>query len=120
MQHKILVICQNPSLLPEIKSSLEQTACEIHSADSFHQAVSLISRFHYVMIIMDLDFSEASGVAVLRKLRQLHQTPILVLSGHATRAEEIESLREGADYYLPIEKPPDTERCLTYAMSGKR
>ena len=120
MRHKILVICKEPALLPELKGSLEQTACEIHSVSSYPQAVSLISRFHYVMVIMDLGFSEANGVDVLRKLRQLHQTPILVLSGHATRAEEIESLREGADYYLPIEKPLDTERCLTYAMAIMR
>lgn len=120
MRHKILVICKEPALLPELKGSLEQTACEIHSASSYPQAVSLISRFHYVMVIMDFDFSEINGIDVLRKLRQLHQTPILVLSGHATRSEEIQSLYEGADYYLPIEKPLDAERCLAYATAIMR
>lgn len=120
MQHKILVICKEPALLPELKGTLEQTACEIHSASSYSQAVSLISRFHYVMVIMDFDFSEINGIDVLRKLRQLHQTPILVLSGHATRSEEIQSLHEGADYYLPIEKPLDAERCLAYATAIMR
>ena len=120
MQYKLLVICKDPSLLPEIKSSLEQAVCEVHSASDYFQAIALISRFHYIMIIMDLDFSEENGIDVLRKLRQLHQNPILVLSGHATRSEELKSLREGADYYLPIEKPLDTERCLTYAMAVMR
>lgn len=68
MQHKILVICQDQQLLPEIKSSLEQTDCEIHCAVNYQQAVDRISRFHYIMVIMDLDFSEASGIEVLRRL----------------------------------------------------
>lgn len=120
MQHKLLVICQDQRLLPEIKSSLEQTDCEIHCAVNYQQAVDRISRFHYIMVIMDLDFSEASGIEVLRRLRQLHQMPILVLSGNATRSEEIKSLHEGADYYLPIEKPLDAERCLAYATAIMR
>ena len=120
MQRKILVICQGQRLLPEIKSSLEQTDCEIHYAVNYQQAVDRISRFHYIMVIIDLDFSEASGIEVLRRLRQLHQMPILVLSGNATRSEEIKLLHEGADYYLPIEKTLDAERCLAYASALMR
>ena len=120
MRHKILVICKEPALLPELKGSLEQTACEIHSASSYPQAVSLISRFHYVMVIMDFDFSEQDGVEVIRRLRQLGQMPILVLSAHATSCEEIQALNAGADHYLAIGKPLDTERCLANAMAIMR
>ena len=120
MQYKILVICQNFPLLEEIKSSLKQIACEIHNAISYPQVVNLISRFNYVFVIIDFDFLGMRGLVILRKLRQLYQTPVLVLSVHATREEEIESLRAGADYYLPIDKPLDTERYSTYAMAIMR
>lgn len=80
----------------------------------------MLIRFQYVIVIMDFDFSEVSGVEIIRKLRQLDEAPILVLSAHATRAQEIQTLNAGADQYLPIGKPLDTERCLANAMAIMR
>ena len=54
--------------------------------------MNLMARYHYVFVVMDLAFSEINSVELIRRMRELEQTPILVLSAHATRSEEVETL----------------------------
>ncbi len=84
------------------------------------QAVNRCSRFHYILMILDIHFSEMNGVAVVRRLRQLEQAPILVLSARYSRQEEIEALNAGADAYLPVEGPLDQELLLAHASALMR
>lgn len=120
MQHKILIVSQDEDLYHEIAKSLQETSAEIHRACTYQETLNKIARFHYVMVIMEYHFSEVRGIDLVKKLRQFEQVPILVLSAHATRTEEIQSLNAGADHYLPIEKPLDAERCLANAMAIMR
>ena len=61
----------------EIVDSLQTTALEIDCAETYAQAISLYARFHYVLVILDLGIPDADGVTIVRRLRQLDQTPIL-------------------------------------------
>ena len=120
MRHKALIITENQELCQNLERSLQGIDLEFHCAAAYQQAVGMISRFHYILVIMGFGFSEENGVEVIRRLRQLGQTPILVLSAHATRSEELESIHAGADYYLGVEKPIDAERCLAYTSAIMR
>lgn len=120
MRHKALIITESSELCQDIERSLQGIDLEFHRAATYQQAVGMISRFHYMLVIMGLGFSEENGVEVIRRFRQLGQTPILVLSAHATRSEELESIHAGADHYLGVEKPIDAERCLAYATAIMR
>ena len=93
----------------QLIESLWNTCLEIDYAASYVQAVNRCSRFHYILIILDIHFSEMNCIAVVRCLRQLEQAPILVLSTCYSRQEEIEVLNAGADAYLPVEGPLDQE-----------
>lgn len=120
MRHKVLIIAQDQELCEEVRESLQNSNLEVCCASTFLEAVRMVSRYTFTMVIMDFGFSEQSGVEMIRRLRRLEQMPILVLSAHATRSEEIETINAGADHYLAIEKPLDTERCLAYAMAVMR
>ena len=71
-------------------------------------------------MILDIHFSEINGVAVVRRLRQLEQSPILVLSAHYSRQEEIGALNAGADACLPVEGPMDQELLLAHTSALMR
>lgn len=120
MQHKALILTQDENLHREISNSLQDASLITHHASTYQGALDMLIRFQYVIVIMDFDFSEVNGVEIIRKLRQLDEAPILVLSAHATRTQEIQTLNAGADQYLPIRKPLDTERCLANAMAIMR
>ena len=104
----------------QLIESLRNTCLEIDYAASYVQAVNRCSRFHYILIILDIHFSEMNGMAVVRCLRQLEQAPILVLSTCYSRQEEIEVLNAGADAYLPVEGPLDQELLLAHASALMR
>ena len=93
---------------------------EIDHAETYVQAISLYARFHYVLVILDLGIPDADGVAIVRRLRQLEQTPILALSAFGSREEVISALNAGADAYLPIEGPLDQELCLAHTSALMR
>lgn len=92
MPHKALIITSNQQLCQDIEDSLQGLSLEFHHADGYMQALSMVARYHYILVVMDLSFSEISGVDLIRRMRELEQTPILVLSTHATSSEEVETL----------------------------
>lgn len=120
MRYKTLAITSNQELCHEIIDSLQATALEIDHAETYVQAISLYARFHYALVILDLGIPDADGVTIVRRLRQLEQTPILALSALDSREEEISALNAGADAYLPIVGSLDRELLLTYASALMR
>ena len=94
----------------EIVDSLQTTALEIDCAETYAQAISLYARFHYVLVILNLGIPDADGVAIVRRLRQLEQTP----------KEEISALNTGTDGYLSIEGTLDQELLLAHASALMR
>ena len=117
---KALMVTLDRTLCREVTGSLQVTALEIDCAETYAQAISLYARFHYVLIILDLGIPDADGLSIVRRLRQLEQTPILALSSRNSREEEISALNVGADAYLPIEGPLDQELCLAHASALMR
>ena len=120
MPHRALIITSDPKLRQDIENSLLELSLDLHHADGHLRTMNLMARYHYVFVVMDLAFSEINSVELIRRMRELEQTPILVLSAHATRSEEVETLNAGADRYLAFDYPLDTERCLANATAIMR
>ena len=87
--------------MPRDYYSMRNTFLEIDHAATYIQAIDRCSRSHYILIILDIQFTEMNRVADARRLRQLEQFPLLVLSARYSRQEEIKALNAGADIYLP-------------------
>lgn len=119
-RRKALIISQESLLRQEITDSLRTTALDMDCAESYLQTIGLYTRFHYTLTILDIGLSDIDGMAVVRRLRQLEQSPILVLSARYSRLEEIEVLNAGADAYLPVEEPLDRELLLAHASALMR
>ena len=62
------------------------------------------------VIILDLGLPDMDGVAVLKRLREWSQTPVLVLSVRDREADKVAALDSGADDYLT--KPFGTAELL--------
>lgn len=120
MHHKALVATENRELCQKMADSLWSTCLKTDCAATYFQAVNRCSRFPYILAIRDPGFSEIDGIAGIRRLRQLEQTPILAPSAHNSRSEEMEALNAGADSYLAIETPLDLELCPAHAFALMR
>lgn len=119
-RRKALVITSDKGLFGKITDSLQAAVLEIGHAEAYAQAISLYARFHYVLVILDLGIPDVDGVSIVRRIRQLEQTPILALSALNSREKEISALNAGADACLPIEGMLDQKLFLAYASALMR
>jgi len=70
------------------------------------------------VIILDLGLPDMDGVAVLKRLREWSQTPVLVLSVRDREGDKVAALDNGADDYLT--KPFGTEELLARLRAVQR
>ncbi|WP_063813494.1 response regulator transcription factor [Nocardia anaemiae] len=64
----------------------------------------LVTHHRYHAVILDLDLPDMSGLAALRKLREVSSVPVVVLTSDTDERSVVRALRSGADDYLV--KPP--------------
>jgi DNA-binding response OmpR family regulator len=80
-------------------------AASVESAGHHPQRVSrgadaLLSHRNFQVILLDLGLPDMDGLEVLRKLRQVTDVPILILTARDDERSVVLGLRSGADDYL--------------------
>ena len=80
---------------------LGRSGYEAVSAAGPAEALEAAGRGHFDLFILDLWFSEGSGLDLCRELRAAHpETPVVFYSGAAFDSDREEALRAGADAYV--------------------
>ena len=72
---------------------------ECHSADRAEQAVELLRIVDYDLVITDVSMPGLGGLEVLRRIKQRHTIPVIVISGRADEYREA-AQRMGAFAFL--------------------
>jgi CheY-like chemotaxis protein len=112
----ILVVDDNPIHQQIAARILESAGATVTVAASGEQAVLLLEREQYHLIIMDLLMPVMDGYAATRYLRnQLHlDTPVLALSADPTPGRRIRCLEAGMNDFImkPFELPNLFERIM--------
>ena len=115
MLKEILVIDDNPDIRFLICNILEELNFKVRSAANYDQAVLEInSRLPDLAIIdIKLDKPDKDGIDLLKQvIKKNKQTPVIMISGHATVQIAVEAIRLGA--YEFIEKPFTKEKIINY------
>lgn len=98
---KILIAEDDPNLGEALVSYLREKGHHVDLARHGGEALNLISRQDYSLILADLVMPEADGLTVLRAARQRHPaTLVVIMTGHASLASALQATREGAYDYL--------------------
>lgn len=101
----LLIVDDNTEMLLFISKSLSQYHC-IDTAESAANALKMVEKKSYDLIISDLMMPEIDGLSFTQMLREnidYSHIPIIILSAKTDNATKVESLRMGADVF--IEKP---------------
>jgi two-component system KDP operon response regulator KdpE len=99
----VLVVDDEPQIQRVLRPSLTASGYEVREAATGREALSAISDQSPDLIILDLGLPDMDGKEVLRRLRILTRTPVIVLSARDRESEKIAALDLGADDY--VEKP---------------
>jgi two-component system KDP operon response regulator KdpE len=100
---RVLVVDDEPQIQRVLRPSLTASGYEVREAATGREALAAVGEHSPDLIILDLGLPDMDGKEVLRKLRILTRTPVIVLSARDRESEKIAALDLGADDY--VEKP---------------
>jgi two-component system KDP operon response regulator KdpE len=106
----ILVVDDEEALRHILRVRLTARGYLIHEAGTGEDVLQTVPVLRPDVIVLDIGLPNIDGIEVTRRLRPLVQTPIIILSVHATEADKIAALDAGADDYLT--KPCDLGELL--------
>lgn len=107
----ILVVDDEESIRRTLEAVLKDEGYQTQSAESGRQALELVQQFAPSLVILDIWMSGMDGVETLKAIKEVSpETPVIMISGHATIATAIATTRMGAKDF--VEKPIDLEAFL--------
>ncbi|MBQ4831789.1 sigma-54-dependent Fis family transcriptional regulator [Pseudoalteromonas sp. MMG010] len=126
MSNTILVVEDDAGLREALIDTLEMSDIACVAADSAEQAMILLKRQEFSLVVSDVQMASMSGLDLLRSIKLNYpKLPVLMMTAYATIDDAVEAMRLGAiDYmakpfapevllnmvsrYLP-EKPKETD-----------
>jgi DNA-binding NtrC family response regulator len=119
MTSTVLVVDDEKNIRRTIRMVLEGEDVEVLEAGSAEEAIELVRAEDLDAVILDVRLPGMTGVEALKKLRaQRELVPVVMVSGHASIADAVEAVREGATDFL--EKPFDRDRLLVSVRNALR
>ena len=97
---RVLVIEDEPGIARAVTANLSAHGFEVDAAGSGETGLDAYDRWHPDVIILDLGLPDIDGSEVIRHVRSLGSTPIIVLSVRGAEREKVAALDLGADDYL--------------------
>lgn len=97
---RILVVDDEPHLVRTLAINLRARDYEVETAGDGRSAVQAVHDQLPDLVILDLGLPDIDGVDVLRRIREVAQTPVIVLSARTDSIDKVEALDLGADDYV--------------------
>jgi DNA-binding NtrC family response regulator len=108
---KILIVDDEKSIRKTLRDILEFENYEVDEANDGLECVVKIKQNTYDVIILDIKMPKMDGMDALERIQGLTpETPVVMISGHATIDTAVDAVKKGAFDF--ISKPPDLNRLL--------
>jgi DNA-binding response OmpR family regulator len=97
----ILVVDDDAKTALAVRLYLEHAGCEVASASDGRQALARAeSEPRPDLVVLDLMLPGLDGLEVCRRLREISDVPIIMLTARSTEEDRLEGLELGADDYV--------------------
>ncbi len=105
----ILLVDDHDATRETLTELIRDLGHQVLAAANQAAAVKFVEEREFDLVLTDLKLPDGSGLEVMRRLKQLHpETPVVMITGHATIDNAVEATRMGAYEYLT--KPVDLNR----------
>src|SRR5439155_25323193 len=99
---RILVVDDEHTLRESCAAVLRHEGYDVTVSSRGQDALELLKRRAFDVVLVDLYMSQVDGLALLRAaLGTNHDTIVIVMTGNPSVASSVEALRQGAFEYLP-------------------
>lgn len=106
----ILIVEDNKELGSLLCDFLKADGYSVYLAESGENALRFFERESVRLIVLDIMLPGMDGFAVCSKVREEHNTPVIIVSAKVAKEDKLAGLILGADDY--IEKPYDIDILL--------
>ncbi len=114
---KILIIDDERAIRSTLREILEYEDYQVDDVDNGVDALNLIKKGDYNLVLCDIKMNRMDGLEVLTEaLAVKPDLPFIMISGHGTVETAVEASKKGAFDF--ISKPPDLNRLLITVRNG--
>lgn len=96
----ILIIDDEPSIVDLARLYLEQEGFRVETAANGKDGMEKVASLHPSLVVLDIMLPEMDGFEVCRRIRQLGDVPVLMLTARGDDTDKIVGLELGADDYM--------------------
>lgn len=115
---KILVVDDEPQLIRVLRTGLKSRGYDIRAAADGLAGLELFTDWRPDLVITDLAMPNVDGIEFCRRLREISQVPIIVLSAKGEEKTKVEALDIGADDF--VTKPFGIDELLARVRASLR
>lgn len=100
MGRKVLVVDDEKLIVKGIRYSLEQDGMEVFCAYDGEEALELVKKESFDIILLDVMLPKLNGFEVCQQIREFSNVPIIMLTAKGEDMDKILGLDYGADDYM--------------------
>ncbi len=97
---KILVVEDDQSTLDFLEPELRHEGFEVLTATDGRKALEVFEKENPDIVTLDVMLPELNGIEVLRRIRKISQTPVILVTARGETLDKVNGLNAGADDYI--------------------
>jgi len=114
----VLLVDDDPHFRRLLRATLEKHGFRVAEAASGREAIGIAPSSAADAVLLDLGLPDMDGLAVLKRLREWSQAPVIVLSARVQEEDKVSALDHGANDY--VTKPFGTGELLARLRASLR
>ena len=118
MNNKILIVEDDPKISRFVSLELTHEGYETEIKADGREALADALEHYYGLIVLDVMLPSLNGIEVLRRLRQVKSTPVIILTARDQVMDKVSGLDVGANDYMT--KPFAIEELLARIRANLR
>ncbi len=100
MSDRVLVIEDDADIALGVQTVLGKSGFAVTTASEGREGLRVFHNERPDIVVLDVGLPEMDWWAVLERIRELSEVPVLMLTAHGQEADKVRGLRGGADDYL--------------------
>jgi DNA-binding response OmpR family regulator len=100
MKARVLVVEDENDISLSIRTVLERSGFSVSSSPDGKEGLRAFHATRPDLVVLDIGLPTLDGWAVLERIRDMSDVPVLMLTAHGTEADKVRGLDSGADDYL--------------------
>src|SRR3954451_21552194 len=97
---RVLVVDDDDDIRNLVRTLLERTGTIVHDAPNGRDGLREFHAWRPDLVILDVNMPELDGWAVLERIRDMSEVPVLMLTARGEELERVRGLQAGADDYV--------------------